>query len=304
MSDYLRHLVARTLSTAGTVRPQLGSMFEPLSADRVFEGPVKRPDSHAAAPAPPPEHEANGQFPPPAPELIPNLKVERAVLSAPPLPPAIGFPQPPSLDEPEISAPNEKGNLQAGRSREFHVSSDRAAAKASATFPELNARRETLADNQLSVNFLRESVAALPSEQGDQQSSNANHTASISSMHRRRAASTPSHAKENEPAIVLTEPAAASNAETSPPAPAIARADRSLSRERERELIPRLIPPSRNGLSRRRPEPEAMRTPTIQVTIGRVEVRAVPPPRPTVAPTKPGMSLEEYLRERAAGGAR
>jgi hypothetical protein len=51
------------------------------------------------------------------------------------------------------------------------------------------------------------------------------------------------------------------------------------------------------------PEP----TPTVNVTIGRVEVRATPPP---VAPAKkegsrpPVMSLEEYLRQRNQGGHR
>jgi hypothetical protein len=47
--------------------------------------------------------------------------------------------------------------------------------------------------------------------------------------------------------------------------------------------------------------------PSIHVTIGRVEVRATPPPpagsrdKPTLPPV---MSLEEYLGRRAAGGQR
>jgi hypothetical protein len=52
--------------------------------------------------------------------------------------------------------------------------------------------------------------------------------------------------------------------------------------------------------------PESAPAPTIQVTIGRVEVRATPA---TVSPRKPVagpavMSLEEYLRQRSAGGER
>jgi hypothetical protein len=50
------------------------------------------------------------------------------------------------------------------------------------------------------------------------------------------------------------------------------------------------------------PEP----APTIQVTIGRVEVRATPAPATSRKPaTEPAvMSLEEYLRQRSAGGER
>jgi hypothetical protein len=46
--------------------------------------------------------------------------------------------------------------------------------------------------------------------------------------------------------------------------------------------------------------------PTISVTIGRVEIRAVPQPAERRAKPKPAtiLSLQEYLRQRAAGGAR
>ncbi|HWS54785.1 MAG TPA: hypothetical protein VN228_11690, partial [Pyrinomonadaceae bacterium] len=50
----------------------------------------------------------------------------------------------------------------------------------------------------------------------------------------------------------------------------------------------------------------AQAAPTVNVTIGRVEVRAVPaPPAPAArrAASPPHMSLEEYLRRRAGGGA-
>lgn len=45
-------------------------------------------------------------------------------------------------------------------------------------------------------------------------------------------------------------------------------------------------------------------TPTIQVTIGRIEVKATPPAPPSKKqrPAAPVMSLEEYLRRRAGGG--
>jgi hypothetical protein len=51
---------------------------------------------------------------------------------------------------------------------------------------------------------------------------------------------------------------------------------------------------------------KALAVPTIQVTIGRIEVRAIMPPAvPTtraVRPVAPKLSLEDYLRSRAGGG--
>jgi hypothetical protein len=46
-------------------------------------------------------------------------------------------------------------------------------------------------------------------------------------------------------------------------------------------------------------------TPTIQVTIGRIEVRATSPATPPSKPraASPAMSLDEYLRRRKGGGA-
>ena len=54
------------------------------------------------------------------------------------------------------------------------------------------------------------------------------------------------------------------------------------------------------------PEAKPEGTPTIQVTIGRVEVRAITPPAtpaPRTRPARPGpaLSLDDYLRERNRG---
>lgn len=56
-----------------------------------------------------------------------------------------------------------------------------------------------------------------------------------------------------------------------------------------------------------RSQPAVRAEPTIQVTIGRVEVRATPPAAPVSRSgrqTPPTMSLDEYLRRRAAGSPR
>ena len=69
-------------------------------------------------------------------------------------------------------------------------------------------------------------------------------------------------------------------------------------------LEPRVEPP-REWLA-----PAPKQPPTINVTIGRVEVKAAPASSPAVAPPpqpraeQPVMSLEEYLRERAVEGGR
>jgi hypothetical protein len=55
------------------------------------------------------------------------------------------------------------------------------------------------------------------------------------------------------------------------------------------------------------PAAPAEPTPTIQVTIGRVEIRATSPPVPAPKKQRPKpavMSLDEYLRQRANGGDR
>jgi hypothetical protein len=94
--------------------------------------------------------------------------------------------------------------------------------------------------------------------------------------------------------------------------------DRALSQQRERRTVePRAALRRESQLSaegQRRPLEKAAGqaeapalTPTINVTIGRIEVRATAPP--TAAPrqqkrTAPTMSLEEYLRRRDRGGAK
>jgi len=53
------------------------------------------------------------------------------------------------------------------------------------------------------------------------------------------------------------------------------------------------------------PAPESAPAPVVQVTIGRIEVRAVTPPAPArqaPARTSPSLSLDEYLRRRNGGG--
>jgi len=64
--------------------------------------------------------------------------------------------------------------------------------------------------------------------------------------------------------------------------------------------------PAIRGLSQLPPAPKPASAPTINVTIGRVEIRATSPaPTPQRAQPKSAnvLSLEDYLRSRASGGS-
>jgi len=65
------------------------------------------------------------------------------------------------------------------------------------------------------------------------------------------------------------------------------------------------VPAERGGSAPGVPAPESAPAPVVQVTIGRIEVRAVTPPAPArqaPARTSPSLSLDEYLRRRNGGG--
>ncbi len=70
-------------------------------------------------------------------------------------------------------------------------------------------------------------------------------------------------------------------------------------RRRERELA--LAPPPRSPLGERADKAAS----PVQVSIGRVEVRAVfapPPAEPAQPPPAAALSLDDYLEQRDAGG--
>jgi hypothetical protein len=77
---------------------------------------------------------------------------------------------------------------------------------------------------------------------------------------------------------------------------------------RQRQLPPSLLQNQQVITSQRLPAPvseAASSTPTIRVTIGRIDVRAVtppaPPPRPKQARPGPTLSLDDYARQRKGG---
>lgn len=67
---------------------------------------------------------------------------------------------------------------------------------------------------------------------------------------------------------------------------------------------PRINPASPSAFGEpSNPRARGAEAPTIQVTIGRIEVRATPPPAPVPKPrpASPTMSLDDYLRQRNEG---
>ena len=117
-------------------------------------------------------------------------------------------------------------------------------------------------------------------------------------------------ARSGEPAAVTTRAVAGEPAPISaapPPPPPISPLIEVSSRERpssseqpsarERSSARPPAPPVRGRLDERVPETPA-EPPSIRVTIGRVEVRAVTPPPPAEPPppAKPRISLDDYLR--------
>jgi hypothetical protein len=99
--------------------------------------------------------------------------------------------------------------------------------------------------------------------------------------------------------------------EVGPSAPAVASKPVVVREPRERDLPARsgvqAIVPAIRSLPPIAPLPPAAATAasTINVTIGRVEIRAVPPPAQQRAKPKPAtvLSLDDYLRQRAKGAA-
>lgn len=121
-----------------------------------------------------------------------------------------------------------------------------------------------------------------------------------------RRAATPPHEKsaasERAPSYVESLVAAEALGRAAEPAPA--RGDGRASVLTVEPLVSRHVPPRRDEYGAPRPTAEA--APTINVTIGRVEVRATQAPpaatrRRGDAPQR--VSLDEYLRQRAGGGA-
>ncbi|CAN5631731.1 hypothetical protein BH23GEM10_BH23GEM10_00220 [soil metagenome] len=96
------------------------------------------------------------------------------------------------------------------------------------------------------------------------------------------------------PAVTDARPAAVPLLKSSMPAAAAV-----LSPDPQHATPPRITPAPAPA---RQVPPAAEAARVIEITIGRVEVRAMRPPSPVRAPQPPRLSLDEYMRQRPGGG--
>jgi hypothetical protein len=344
MSDYLGNLVARTLSPAFGVRPRLPSRFEPPSFNPERNPSPASPDWEAKSPTetvarqtageragqpepgrpptfsagPRPHATARARALParePAGETLNDGSESEGVVQPRPTPraKATGEPQegeddsatgretPPRLSIPTLPATT----LPAGQKQSASTPPPRWVE------PALPAALETV--------LLTTAVAPAGPAPGRPRAGQATGAPGLAKDAAReiepslKPAPRPLAAKPAiTPAPAATVRIEAPAARTLAPKPAVAPASVTPSPAGGLRIETPAIRPTPTARAPRFGPPISLPTakeppPTINVTIGRIEVRAtsasVPPARKSVAPA-PAMKLEEYLRQRSAGGAR
>jgi len=258
MSDYLGNLIARTVSPAVAVRPQLPSIFEPAPATReTVSWPEFEQESFVEQPpvTGPPEKLA------PVPLSIPTSRQSL-------------------LGEPRQTVPDISPAKEILKATQEPERVPRATSTSESVEPRIFPRADPT---------LRE---AEPSDSAGRRSD-------IIKSPLLDAVASASHAVNAREETGRLQPAVALKPLVMPEPP-----ERELPARSDVQAIVPTIRPSPPIA----PLPPATATaaPTVNVTIGRVEVRAVPPPAQQRAKPKPAMvlSLEDYLRQRAKGVSR
>jgi hypothetical protein len=258
MSDYLGNLIARTVSPAVAVRPQLPSLFEPAPVTRET---VSWPEF---------EQESFVEQPP---VTGPSEKLAPVPLSIP------------TPRQSVLRGPQE-------------------------TVPEISPAKKILEARQ-------ESEPVPPASSISESVQPRIFPRAAPTLHKDGPSDSTGRRSDIIKSPLLDAVASASNAvnareETGRSQPAVALKPFVMPEPPERELPARsdvqAVVPTIRPLPPIAPLPAAtaIPAPTINVTIGRVEVRAVPPPAQQRAKPKPAsvLSLEDYLRHRAKGVSR
>ena len=324
MSDFLENLVARSLSDARTVRPQVLSIFEPPPANSgaIFRG--------STAPEQPiVEHEMEN----PTAERLGQLQslwrgtVEQGAMAVDPLLPHSA----PSEktqgrvagDPITVTPPSHAEPLPSGRSETLPGAVTRKrAGVARVTIDEISGLKPANANDSLDEGAPAHSVRATrpePRLRTDEPAKSpptrpfANLFTPVKPEGKRSDPRPAVIEKEITGTIIREhhvhdEPAPARETQTAQLRPASGTRIVPAQQPKALSFAP-IVPASIIVSPRVLPTPphdeDATEAPPVHVTIGRVEVRATlppPVPSPPQAASAPVMSLDEYLRQRAAGG--
>jgi hypothetical protein len=248
MSDYLGNLIARTVSPAVAVRPQLPSLFEPAPAARESKSE--------------PEFEQEN--------FVEQPPATQASEKPAPMPLSIPTPRQSVFREPEQ------------------------------TVPEISRARRILETSQESEPAVQPRILrrVAPTLREGKPSNSTRRRSDVIKSPLRDVIATASHE-------------VSAREETPPQESAVASKPVVIPELHKHELLKRsgvqAIVPTIRSLPPIAPLPPAAATapPAINVTIGRVEIRAVQPPAQQRAKPKPAtaLSLDDYLRQRAKGAA-
>jgi hypothetical protein len=288
MSDYLSDLVTKNIGTADVIHPRRASRFEPAQAKGALEAPpelfswqaenLEQENIIEAPPARPRrrrEARLNESF-----EATSSQKDSdgQIVQASPVSPPEIYSPETGQKKTPVTVAPKINDAMREPASRNLSVPNH--------LLPTLST-------------FITPAPAPSKSAERQEKSSNIIEPAPVQ---------TPSEpAKTGESKTPLPKNTGQQNLEANAPIIVKPRVEQTENRVRETAVNQTIIPKPREPLSKQISEsaktPEA---PVINVTIGRVEVRAVTSPAsPKPSHAKPQtLSLDEYLQKRSRGGQR
>lgn len=313
MSDYLGNLVTRTLSEAAAVRPQLPSLFEQSVAsgqtksELEFEqetfsaGPpttqraeptawnqssilTPRQSSLGEPESPPIKHRAETPASSPPPNLAPHQSSlgdpEAERIARRTGTPGSNLPPHESMtSDPEPIAP------RSSRLKSIRHATEEPQPSFEGVVPRSASRRE----ESKSVPVQAETNVGRVTPEMRKNDSRAN----------ARKISSP-RARASEAAISVSQ---LSTPDSQLKSPSLVRSAATVQKIRAVEAVV----PAIRSLPQLPPAPKSASAPTINVTIGRVEIRATSPaPAPLRAKPKSAnvLSLEDYLRQRAKGGGR
>lgn len=278
MTDLLAQLLARHHGIPGAVAPRVPSLFEPPSLAAADEPFAPRAPA-ATSPALTPEVDAS--FDAPRPTVLSAAPAPWSTPAAPtrPVPPAThrSAPAPLAVDRALASTPMPDGA----------TAKERAAPPAAAATASVRASRTP--EEAMRTERVPSPVRAPPTVRP---------TRASSSVPVQATATTPAPPTAPPPPVVSAlQPLATRPARPEPP-PMAVRPTTALRSDMREPAAPQPVP--RDTTPRDTPPgPERPSTPVIEVTIGRIEIRARAPERAPQPATAALTSLDQYMRQHA-----